>query len=513
MKNAGGIIGIIAGVFGVCAALMTLLFGGVGAAFNADGAQTVVGLGWGGVFFSFLAIVCGAIVFSRPRGAGIGLVIVSILGAILGGTLVAIFMGLALIGGVLAIIGGTGRRSRPEQREGSPVAERSGKSAAPWLIGVAVVVLVVAGALYAGNRTSPSVAVDETAALAIAPVSNLRPDGELAAMFDLGSRYTDLQRENREKEIKGKVVQWRLPVYEVSKHGDKYRIQTASNGTIGAFVTITPRSAADRQLVEALHTGDLLSFKGIISDVSMRNLEIEPAILGTTQNGQDADQSHLSPASATSADAPSSPSVPVSTATASANGDGQQDEADENGPSAAPADSTQANTQSRVQDADAREADESGAAVGTVMTVGESGDDQTADTPFGKLSSSQDNVLLLDGKPVNPRVNGNDSLSFIAQVALKNRRAVLVQNNGGTACPAIYRWVIVSDGGYTVSPGFGSCSDLVKVSTAADSLIVTMPGFAGPFEAPDEQKSTARKRMQYVYDGKTVTENGKPIKG
>ncbi|MCL6484953.1 MAG: hypothetical protein I4O49_12425, partial [Janthinobacterium lividum] len=56
MYKAGGIIGIIAGVLGVGAALVTLLFGGVGAAFNADGAQTVVGLGWGGVVFSFLAI-------------------------------------------------------------------------------------------------------------------------------------------------------------------------------------------------------------------------------------------------------------------------------------------------------------------------------------------------------------------------------------------------------------------------------------------------------------------------
>lgn len=105
MYKAGGIIGIIAGVLGVGAALVTLLFGGVGAAFNADGAQTVVGLGWGGVVFSFLAIVFGAVVFAKPKGAGIGLVIVSILGAILGGTLVAVFMVLALIGGVLAIIG------------------------------------------------------------------------------------------------------------------------------------------------------------------------------------------------------------------------------------------------------------------------------------------------------------------------------------------------------------------------------------------------------------------------
>ncbi|PXX13591.1 hypothetical protein C7399_114160 [Paraburkholderia tropica] len=160
--------------------------------------------------------------------------------------------------------------------------------------------------------------------------------------------------------------------------------------------------------------------------------------------------------------------------------------------------------------ADAQEADESGTAAGTVMKI----DTPSADgvtTPFGKLSVSVDNVLLLNGKPVNPHFEGNNSLSFVAQVALKNHRAVLVQNNGGAACPASYRWVMVSDGGYIVSPEFGSCSDLAKVSTVSETLVVTMPGFAGDSEPAAERKRAARTRMIYVYDGKTLTENGKPV--
>lgn len=160
--------------------------------------------------------------------------------------------------------------------------------------------------------------------------------------------------------------------------------------------------------------------------------------------------------------------------------------------------------------ADAQEADESGTAAGTVMKI----DTPSADgvtTPFGKLSVSDDDVLQLDSKPVIPHVEGNNSLGFVAQVALKNRRAVLVQNNGGTACPATYRWVIVSDGGYNVSPEFGSCSDLAKVSTASGALVVTMPGFAGDSEPVAERNRAANKRMTYVYDGKALTENGKPV--
>ena len=106
MKKAGGIIAIIAGVFGVLAAGMTLFLGGMGAALEAEGSGTVVGLGWGGVFFSFATIVLGAVALgARSRLPGILLIACALLGAILGGTLVAVFMVLALVGGILAVLG------------------------------------------------------------------------------------------------------------------------------------------------------------------------------------------------------------------------------------------------------------------------------------------------------------------------------------------------------------------------------------------------------------------------
>ncbi|WP_346357995.1 hypothetical protein [Bosea sp. (in: a-proteobacteria)] len=106
MKKAGGIIALIAGIFGVIAAFVTLMIGGVGSAVEAKNAQTVVMLGWGGVAFSFLTIVLGAICMNAAsRVPGVLLIICAIAGAILGGTIVAIFMVLALIGGVLALFG------------------------------------------------------------------------------------------------------------------------------------------------------------------------------------------------------------------------------------------------------------------------------------------------------------------------------------------------------------------------------------------------------------------------
>ncbi len=106
MKKAGGIIGLVAGIFGVIAAVVTLFFGGVAGAMEAEEAGTVVGLGWGGLAFSFLTIVLGAVALgARSMVPGILLMVCAVAGAILGGTIVAVVMVLALIGGILATLG------------------------------------------------------------------------------------------------------------------------------------------------------------------------------------------------------------------------------------------------------------------------------------------------------------------------------------------------------------------------------------------------------------------------
>ena len=105
MRKAGGIVALVAGIFAVGAAIVTLFIGGMGGAFEAEGADTVIGLGWGGVAFAFLTIVLGAVLIgAKGRVPGALLIVCAIAGAVLGGTLVAIFMGLAAIGGILAVI-------------------------------------------------------------------------------------------------------------------------------------------------------------------------------------------------------------------------------------------------------------------------------------------------------------------------------------------------------------------------------------------------------------------------
>ncbi len=114
MRKAGGIIAIIAGVFAVFAAGFTLMAGGLGSAFEAEGSETVVMLGWGGVLFSFLTIVLGAVTLAVERRiVAVLLILCAVGGAILGGTFVAVFMVLVLVGGVLALF------DKTKEQEGS----------------------------------------------------------------------------------------------------------------------------------------------------------------------------------------------------------------------------------------------------------------------------------------------------------------------------------------------------------------------------------------------------------
>ena len=106
MVKAGGIIALVAGVFGILAAVATLIIGGIGDAVDADRAETAIALGWGGMLASFIVIVLGAaLITTARRWLAVTLLVVSVAGAVVGGTFVAVFMGLSALGGILGWIG------------------------------------------------------------------------------------------------------------------------------------------------------------------------------------------------------------------------------------------------------------------------------------------------------------------------------------------------------------------------------------------------------------------------
>src|SRR2546421_8583595 len=133
-------------------------------------------------------------------------------------------------------------------------------------------------------------------------------------------------------------------------------------------------------------------------------------------------------------------------------------------------------------------------------------------TRFGALKVSDAGVLLFKDSPVQPTIEANNSLDLSEPYQVGASDVVLVTDNGGTACPALYYFVTVTKSGAKVTPPFGTCSDLIKIKRNGDSISVSMPGYRGPTESKRAQLRAARERHVFIYHAGAVTENGKPVK-
>lgn len=163
------------------------------------------------------------------------------------------------------------------------------------ILAIIVIILALGGCFVLGGAAFMGGAKKEAEklkALESETPSELQSTGELAELFNMGSDHTDLQRDNKEKEIKGKIVDWTLTVFEIKKPGKFYRIQTKSNinlggqaGEVASFVEINARDQNDVSYIENLKTGDRFRFKGYIDGTFLRALEIKPAILIRPDSG------------------------------------------------------------------------------------------------------------------------------------------------------------------------------------------------------------------------------------
>lgn len=133
-------------------------------------------------------------------------------------------------------------------------------------------------------------------------------------------------------------------------------------------------------------------------------------------------------------------------------------------------------------------------------------------TRFGALEINDENMLLYKKLPLNPEIQGNNGLSVLGTYQFGNSDVILIQDNGGVACPAQLYFVTVSASDVKATSDFGTCSDLMNIKQTTDSISITMPGFMGPFESEAAQSKAAKKKHVYVFKGGVLTENGKPDK-
>lgn len=125
------------------------------------------------------------------------------------------------------------------------------------------------------------------------------------------------------------------------------------------------------------------------------------------------------------------------------------------------------------------------------------------DTPYGELHVSPseyvyESRLMLDDHEIEPSIKGLLNIPY-AFSSPKFHVALISVNTGDNNCPVTYKWVMIKEGGYTVTPRFGSCSESIRVVAQGATFIL---------ETPSEQDPTAIST--YIYDGKTIKKKASP---
>ncbi|MDZ4202513.1 MAG: hypothetical protein U1C96_10250 [Gallionella sp.] len=113
--------------------------------------------------------------------------------------------------------------------------------------------------------------------------------------------------------------------------------------------------------------------------------------------------------------------------------------------------------------------------------------DDRVDTVAGKLAAGEKvsndasiKTLTLDGKTVYENEEAY-FLSIEKAFSGLDKTVVLVSiGSGGSACPALYRFVLVrKNGAVEVTDEFGTCSDLLTVSINQGEISVSLPDMGG----------------------------------
>ena len=143
------------------------------------------------------------------------------------------------------------------------------------------------------------------------------------------------------------------------------------------------------------------------------------------------------------------------------------------------------------------------------------GYDKQTKTRFGLVSVREESKLLMfKGKPVTPAIEGNNALDIVAHYEIGPSDVLLLQNTGGTGCPALFRFITVSAAGGRATPEFGSCSDIIYPTFDSKTGMVTvaMNGFRGPFNTEAEKRKAYMSKTVFRFANGQVIENGKQAK-
>lgn len=139
------------------------------------------------------------------------------------------------------------------------------------------------------NDPSAGMSVPEAVALIErTPRSDIQI-ADLAEAFALGTKSTEVQREQLERAVVGRSVEWEIPVYDVGYSEGRFEVTSQAIPTanraeavpmlrVMAFVLV--RDERDQQLLMKAKTDDVIRIRGIVQEIRARTIvAIVPTVL------------------------------------------------------------------------------------------------------------------------------------------------------------------------------------------------------------------------------------------
>ena len=103
---------------------------------------------------------------------------------------------------------------------------------------------------------------------------------ELAWMLNNRGANTNNSIEYMENEIAGKIVQWELEVFVITRASDYFKIVTKPTfDSPGTLLTLYPQDNQQRIFLDNIHPGNTINIKGKITGTQQNRIKINPAVI------------------------------------------------------------------------------------------------------------------------------------------------------------------------------------------------------------------------------------------
>lgn len=107
---------------------------------------------------------------------------------------------------------------------------------------------------------------------------------DLAHIYWPDTNATAVQQEEILKNLLGKSVIWEITVAQIQRAGNAYLVQGQSDkDTLGTFAYVTPRNDDEQNRILKAEKGSVLLIYGVVSDMRLRHIVLQPAVLSTKE--------------------------------------------------------------------------------------------------------------------------------------------------------------------------------------------------------------------------------------